>query len=113
MARTFTDTLKDLRSGEADIDASAALAELVEAVRATGRGGSIVFELKLKPVTQNDGQQLIVEDVIKVKKPMPQRGNTVLFTTGENALTRKDPRQPELTGLREVKVADFKRAEEQ
>lgn len=110
--RTFTETMKDLRGGSADIDASQALAELVQAVRDTGRSGSLLVEIKLKPVTANDGTQLIVEDVIKVKKPMPQRGNTVLFTTGDNALSRKDPRQPELSGLRDVnKVADFKKDE--
>lgn len=106
--RMFTETLRDLRSGGAEADVSAALAELVQAVRETGRGGSLLLELKLKPVTANDGAQLIVEDVIRVKKPMPQRGNTVLFTTPENVLQRKDPRQPELSGLREVgRVTEF------
>lgn len=106
--KTFTDHLKDLRGGQADIDAAACLAEVIQAVRETGRAGSLLIEIKLKPVTQNDGSQLIVEDVIKVKKPMPQRGNTVLFTTEDNTLSRKDPRQPELSGLRDVtKIAEF------
>lgn len=100
--RTFTDTLKDLRSGAAETDASTALAEVVRAVRETGLTGSMTIEIKLKPVTKGDGKQLIVEDVIKVKKPMPQRGNTVLFATDTDVLTRRDPNQPELKGLREV-----------
>jgi hypothetical protein len=104
--------LRDLRGGAADTDASTALAELVQAVRETGRSGSVVIELKLKPVTANDGSQLIVEDVIKVKKPVPQRGNTVLFTTAENDLSRRDPRQPEFPSLREVtNVSEFKKGE--
>src|SRR3990167_5397428 len=91
--------MKDLSGGAPAIAASQALAELVQAVRDTGRSGSLLVEIKLKPVTANDGTQLIVEDVIKVKKPMPQRGNTVLFTTGDNALSRKDPRDRKSTRL--------------
>jgi len=115
VAKTFTETLKDLRSGQADVDAGAALGELVEAVRLTGRGGSVLIELKVAPVSKGDGNQVLVTDMVKVKKPLPQNGNTVLFTTNDNVLQRKDPRQPELSGLRDVstsKVADFNKKDE-
>lgn len=104
----FTHTLKDLRSGQADIDIGAALGELVAAVRETGRGGILTVAIKVKPVNTNDGSQVTVEDNIKVMKPTPQRGVTVLYTTPDNALARKDPRQPELPTLRDVnKVTEF------
>lgn len=98
----FSATLKDLRGGQADVDIGAALGELIAAVRETGRGGVLTVQIKVKPVNANDGSQVTVEDNIKVMKPSPQRGVTVLFTTNDNALQRKDPRQPELSGLRVV-----------
>jgi len=107
--RTLSDVMKDLRHGEVDMDAGIALSDLVQAVRETGRGGVLRLELKVQPVQKGNGEQVVVTDVIKVKKPEPQNGTTVLFTTEENVLARKDPRQPELSGLRKVEpVADFK-----
>jgi len=103
--RTFTETVRDLRQGSAESDISRDLADLVQAIRETGRAGSITVTLSLKPVTAGDGTQLIVEDKVTVKKPMPQRGSTVLFATEDNELSRRDARQPELSGLRDVSAA--------
>lgn len=111
--KVLTDTLKDLRNGQADADAGVALGDLIAAVRQTGRGGSLIIEVKVGPVSKGDGSQVLVTDLIKVKKPLPQNGNTVLFTTADNGLQRKDPQQPELANLRDVSnnVAEFKKAE--
>lgn len=105
----FSQTLKDLRQGQADIDVAKALEELIGSVRATGRPGRLTLTVTVAPLNKGDGNQVTVSDAVKLTKPSVQTGVTVLFTTEDNSLQKRDPKQPELTGLREV--AQFPAAE--
>lgn len=102
MPHTFVDTLKDIREGEVLTEATEALRELVGAVKATGRTGKLQLTLIVKPVAKADANALVISDELKVVTPKAERGHTVFFATDENSLSRNDPRQPELKGLREV-----------
>jgi hypothetical protein len=102
MARGFIDTLKEMRDGNVLTDLSTDLAELVSAVRATGKAGKLQLTITVKPVKKGGNHTLLVEDEIKVKQPEADREGTILYATDTNELSRRDPRQPELTGLREV-----------
>jgi hypothetical protein len=112
----FLETFKVLRDGAAEADMNEHLEAMVAAVRETGRAGAITLTLKVRPASKGDVRVLTVEDLVKVTRPQPERGATVLFTTDDNQLQRNDPRQPELRGLREAtpiargKDAAFKEA---
>lgn len=102
MAKGFVETLRFLRDGAAEADLNDHLEQLVAAVRETGRGGAIALTLKVKPASKGAVAVLTVEDLVKVTRPQPEQGATVLFATNDNQLQRNDPRQPELRGLREA-----------
>lgn len=96
----FLGTLKEIRQGQSLHELSEHLASLVEAVRATGRKGSLSYTLTVKPASKGETVTLMVEDAVTVKRPNPERGTTVFFAATDNTLQRNDPRQPELAGLR-------------
>jgi hypothetical protein len=96
-------TLQGLRNGGAIADLAEQLRDVVKNVRTTGRPGALLFTLKIKPAQKGgDHHALILEDTLKVTLPKAERGGTILYATDDNQLTRNDPRQPELKGLREV-----------
>jgi hypothetical protein len=55
--------------------------------------------LSLKP---GKGGQIEVFDDIKVKSPKEERGSSIFFATPEGNLTRDDPKQLQIDGLRTV-----------
>lgn len=103
MSTVFMDTLKEIRGGAIVGELGAELQQLVSEVMATGKAGRIVLTLDVKPVKKGGDHTMLIEDDIKVKPPKHDRDGTILFATEQGALSRKDPRQPELTGLREAK----------
>lgn len=94
--------LKEMRNGTLDADAGERMREVVQAVKATGKSGKLVLTITIKPATKGDNTALVVSDQMKVTLPQLQAGETVLFANNEGALSRRDPRQPELKGLQEV-----------
>lgn len=95
----FLAALKELRHGAAIVDLSDALTELVQAVRLTGRKGSLLLTLTVAPAAKGEINALLLQDDLKIKAPRSERGATILFADNDGMLTRKDPRQPELLGL--------------
>jgi hypothetical protein len=106
--RPFTQTLDQLRFGTLTDDLTKALNELTIKCGDTGRSGELTLKLVLKP--GKAGQIEIVDD-IKVKMPKDEKGSTIMFATVEGNLTREDPRQMQLEGLRTVdsKTGELKR----
>ncbi len=102
MKRPFTDTLAAMRFGELVDDLSTAMHELVDACSNTGKTGTLTLTIKIKP--GKAGQMELVDEV-KTKLPPPEKGTTLMFVTPEGNLTRTDPRQMLLEGLREVDTA--------
>jgi hypothetical protein len=100
--RPFTDTLAQLRYGTLGEDLTKALHELTLKCQDTGRSGALTLQLQLKP---GKGGQIEVFDDIKVKLPKEERGSTIMFSTPEGNLTREDPRQMQIEGLRTVDKA--------
>jgi hypothetical protein len=97
--KQFTDTLRDIRGGQLTEDLTERLRELVSKVNETGGGGSLTLTLKIKRAAKGSGMTLIVADDIKVKLPVGERGETILFATDDGELQRNDPRQPRLVGM--------------
>ena len=55
----FATTVSTMRGGAADRAASDALKKLVEAVRATGKGGSVNLKIIIAPLKDGDGELLL------------------------------------------------------
>jgi hypothetical protein len=101
IARTFCDAVDSLRFGALGTELTDELIALTNKCQETGRAGSITLTIKIKP---GKGGQLEIEDDIKTKLPKPERGSTMMFATIEGHLSRADPRQAELPGIRMVDV---------
>lgn len=97
--------LGDLRRGVFVDDLDAELAALVDAVRATGRKGSLTIKLDVSLASKGDDVALKVGDSITVKAPQPERGDTFLYAVGDGRLSRRDPRQMDIEDLKVVEKA--------
>lgn len=112
-ATTFVDTLQEIRRGKILAEMSDTLATLVTAVRTTGLSGTLTLTLKVAPASKGDSQGLMIYDDVRVKLPTPTRPATFMFANEEGILTRQDPRQPQLQGLRQpATVTPLKRDSE-
>lgn len=96
----FNQSIALVRNGQLHVELSDALSKLVAAVKDHRKGGSLTLTLKIKPFSKGDSDTLVLEDQIVVKAPMGDKGATVFYATDRNGLSRQDPRQPELSGLR-------------
>lgn len=92
------ETLQQMRQGAVVDEMGDAIANVVRAVAATGKKGEVVLKLAISA----KGDQIVVEDAIVEKPPKPARGLSLFYATEDGVLSRKDPRQPELSGLREA-----------
>jgi hypothetical protein len=97
--KPFTDTIVSMRYGTLVDDLTKAMNELTAKCADTGRAGSLILTLQLKP---GKGGQIEVFDDIKVKSPKEERGSSVFFATPDGNLTRDDPKQLQIEGLRTV-----------
>lgn len=95
----FIHTLNILRYGEAQTEASEALAECVDRARDTGKAATLTITLKITP--KGSCGQFLIQDQIKTKLPDLEKEETIMFGTPEGNLQREDPRQSKLP-LRQV-----------
>jgi len=98
--KTFNQTVEQLRYGTLHDDLTTAINQLTAAVTTTGKTGTLTLSIKLKP-TNNSGQIEVIDD-IKLSLPKENKGTSIMFATPENNLTREDPRQLSIEGLRTV-----------
>lgn len=89
---SFIALLGLLRKGAAADDATEALRVLAEAVRETGKSGSLTIDVKLKPL---GGDAVEITDIIKIRQPRPEAAATIMFLT-EHGVTRRHPDQAEM-----------------
>lgn len=97
--RPITDVIAQLRMGETLDEASEKFNELVQAVDATGKPGTFTMKITIKPSTSG---ALEITDDITIKKPEGTKGSSLFFATPEGNLSRNDPRQSEIPGLKAV-----------
>lgn len=98
MQRPFSDTLRELRNGEALLDLAEQLQQVVNAVTDSGKTGSLTLTIEVKPFEKHSGA-LVLRDSIKTKLPKIETRGTVLFSTPDGNLTRNNPRQDDLPGI--------------
>ncbi|MFC7869678.1 hypothetical protein ACFUS2_00760 [[Kitasatospora] papulosa] len=100
--RPFAAFLQEQSGGQLHDELSTRFQELIEAVRETGKAGSISLKIDIKPIAGTDGRTLTVTDAVATKVPKTERPKSIFFVTDDANLSRTDPRQPVITGLREV-----------
>jgi hypothetical protein len=103
--RPFGDFLRDQSQGRTHDELSEALWDLAARVRETGKKGSLTLVVNVEPM-KGDTTVLVVSDEIKLKLPEFQRGGSVFYSDEQGNLSRSNPDQPELSGLREVPTTD-------
>lgn len=103
----FLQLLTELEGGQTQNDLAQAVTNMVGEVRSRGKGGTITIKLTFTPPRANSAQMGVVVDV-KEKPPAPERDITVLYADDNNQLSRRDPRQPRLSGV-EADVRSFSR----
>lgn len=99
--RPFAELLTILDHGSAHAEATRALHDLVAAVADTGKAGSMTLKISLKPVSGSRGQ-FLVSAVVQARPPQSDPGAAVFWADDSGNLTRSDPNQPEIEGLRVV-----------
>lgn len=96
--RSFTDTLRDIRSGEIIDQLDEQLQELVRAVQSADAAGTITLTLSVSPM-KGSSEAVIVKDTVKLKKPEIKSAGTLMFPTPEGNLQRNNPNQRDLPGI--------------
>ncbi|MEV0090393.1 hypothetical protein [Streptomyces sp. NPDC050738] len=100
--RPFAAFLQDQAGGQLHAELSQQLHDLLQAVQETGKGGSIALKLDIKPISGTDGRTVTVTDSVTAKTPKTERPKSIFFLADDGNLSRTDPRQPVITGLREA-----------
>lgn len=91
----FAAWLRDQNSGRLHTEMTEKFHELVEAVRDTGKKGSISLTISVGPF-RGDTDMLSVDDRVVTKKPVHDRKTTLWYPDANNTLHRNDPRQDAL-----------------
>lgn len=99
--RPFADFLREQSGGRTHEELTDALAEVVAAVRDTGKKGTLTLTINVTPL-KNGGGALTVTDTVKKGVPVHDRRASIFYATDSGSLTRDDPQQPTFEGLQEV-----------
>jgi hypothetical protein len=99
----FSETILQMNNGATTVELSTALEQVVAAVRAAGKSGSLTLTIKVAPASKGSADVLMVESQVKTKLPEPDRGMTIFYATEDNQLVRNDPRQ-QMLPLRVVDI---------
>lgn len=93
--RPITDVMRDIRKGRAVDEASEQLAEVVRAVQATGKAGSVTIKLTVEP-KPGEGDAFVIKPEVSAKIPRPKLPDAIFFATDDGDLVREDPNQREM-----------------
>lgn len=96
MAGKFFSALRELRAGTTLDELDSAIAEVVAAVKTTGKPGELTLKLKVRPPRKGSGRYLSIEDDVITKVPKQDRSDTIFFPLSDNSLSRQDPDQKQL-----------------
>lgn len=99
--RPFAEFLQEQSQGRTHAEMSEALYDLAARVRDTGKKGSVTLTITIEPA-KGDEDVLVVGDEIKLKLPEFPRKPSIFYTADDGNLSRTNPTQMTLPGLREV-----------
>jgi hypothetical protein len=91
----ITGVLSDQGKGRFAAEYNRALEQLIAAVRATSKAGSLTIAIKIAPAPRGSAEAVFVDAAVTVKAPTEERKPTLFFTTETNQLSRYNERQRE------------------
>ena len=102
MSQSITDVLSQIRGGAALKEAGAELADIIRAVKATGKKGSITLKIDIEP-DKTDDTVVTFQPDLTIKKPKkPFAKGMFYFDEKTGEVSREDPRQLEMQMEREA-----------
>lgn len=99
--KTFLQTVQDIHFGHTADELTTALQECIAASEKTGKATELVFKLKIRPKKAGSGRYEVLPD-ISTKLPPKEVEAMDMFVGPDGNLTTRDPRQPDLPGIRVV-----------
>lgn len=106
MSQSITDVLSQIRGGAALKEAGAELADVVRAVKATGKKGSITLKIDIEP-DKTDDTVVTFQPDLTIKKPKkPFAKGIFYFDEKTGNVSREDPRQLEMQMEREAELRE-------
>lgn len=94
---SFINVTGFLNHGQTQNELDAALTQLAESVRVTGKLGTLTYKLTLKPLTPGgDSEGVTITDRIVLSLPEPERVPAMMFTGDGGCLLRNRPKQETL-----------------
>ena len=108
--RPFAEFLLEQDGGKTHTELGESLWDLIHRVEATGKKGSLTLTITVEPVPKTDATLLAITDNIGLKLPEFPRNPSVAYVDKNGNLTRDNPRQPVLTGLRDVSAPNLREA---
>lgn len=91
----FADWLRQHARGSVNDEATAELADVVEAVTELGKTGKVTIEVTVEP-SGRGGQSVILAAKVKTKKPEPAPEAGLFFVGRHGALHRNSPHHPQM-----------------
>lgn len=104
--QSIAGVLSQIRGGAALIDANNELSEVVRAVKATGKSGSITLKITVEPDKTDDTVVTFQPDVAVKKPKKPYAKGIFFFDDKTGQISREDPRQLELLAEKEMERAE-------
>ncbi len=95
----FTTFLAEQGRGELLRELTDEMSKLVAACAELGKGGTLTLTLAVKPTETGT---LEIADSVRAKLPTPKAKPSLWFADQRGGLHRRDPRQMEMSSLREV-----------
>lgn len=99
--RPALDLIGDLRRGKTAHDLTEKLHTLIASCLDTGKKGDLILKLTVEPDPELDSQ-MRVRDAITLKAPERTVKPSLFFVDPDGNLTRTDPHQTTLDGLRDA-----------
>lgn len=97
----FSQQIAFFSRGQFDDEVTDELADLIKAVRTTGKSGELTIKIKVSLLNARDENALKLAPKVSCKKPQPAPYETIMFSTADGDLLRDDPQQRSLN-LKEV-----------
>jgi hypothetical protein len=96
--------LMEHRGGGLHNEASEELQKVVAAVKDTQKKGSLTITINVEPA-KDDENSVVLSDTLKASAPRPATKPSRWFTDDHGNVSRTNPRQHEIEGLRDVSAS--------
>jgi hypothetical protein len=99
--KTVSSILMEHRGGGLHNEASEELQAVVKGVKDTQKKGKLTIEITVEPA-KDDEDSVVLSDLLKVNVPRASTKPSRWFTDDHGNVSRTNPRQGEISGLRDV-----------